>query len=109
MKIVRYMAAMLILISGIWHVILYVIVPEYHLLLMLIFGVIYVVTSLLLFKTRKIGIYFGLIFPLSALVGTLIQESDLKNLDSTARILLLIAVVVFICCAYLIMTRKKIT
>jgi hypothetical protein len=109
MKPVRYFAALLMLISGIWHVVLYFKVPEYHILLMLVFGVIYVVTCLLLFMTRKIGVYFGLIFPLGALVGTLVQESDLKSLDLTARILLLIAVVVFVCCAYLIMARKNTT
>jgi hypothetical protein len=109
MKAVRYIAALLMLISGIWHVVLYFKVPEYHLLLMVVFGTIYVVTSLLLFVTRKIGIYFGLIFPLSAIVGTALQESDLKSLDSTAKILLLIAVVVFVCCAYLIVARKKVT
>ena len=109
MKTIRYMAALLMLISGIWHVVLYFKVPEYHFLLILVFGVVYFVTSLLLFVTKKIGGYFGLTFPLIALVGTVVQTSDLKSLNLTAKILLLIAVVVVVCCAYLILARKKTT
>jgi hypothetical protein len=109
MKTIRYIAALLMLISGIWHVVLYFKVPEYHLLLILLFGIVYLVTSLLLSMTKKIGAYFGLIFPLMALVGTVVQTSDLKSLDLTARILLLIAVVVVVCCACLILARKKTT
>lgn len=106
MKTIRYFAALLMLISGVWHIVLYLKAPADFGIAALAFGILYVITGLLLFTPKKLGVYLGLI-PLVPLIMAPFMV-DLKNLDLTTTIILLIDLVVFICCAYILLKRTKI-
>ena len=107
MKTIRYIAALLMLVSGVWHIFLYIKSPAETGIAALAFGILYVVTGLLLFTPKMIGVYLGLI-PLVPLIMAPFMV-DLKKLDLTTIIILLIDLVVFVCCVCLLLRRKKTT
>ena len=105
MKTIRYLAALLLVISGIWHLALYFKAPDIWGIVALVFGIMYVIIGLLLFTPKKVGVYLGLI-PLIPLIAAPFMV-DLKSLDLTTALILLIDLVVVICCAYLLLKRNK--
>jgi len=105
MKTIRYFAALLMLISGVWHVALYLKTPADVGIVGLTFGVLYLITGLLLLRPKMIGVYLGLIPVVPLIMAPFMVKQDDLDLATTA--ILLIDLVVFVCCVYLIVNRKK--
>ncbi len=107
MKTIRYFAALLMLISGVWRLIDYFRISSDYGLLPLAFGVLYLLIGLLLLRPKMIGVYLGLLTFVPLILTPFVTGQ--KALDRATVILLLIDLVVFICCVYLILVRKKAT
>jgi len=107
MKTIRFLAAVLLVITGIWHVALFYRAPgDPNGLPLLIFGILYGLIGLFMFTPKIIWVYLGLIVPLIGMTMAFVKIG-MKNFDLTMRALMLIDIVVIVCCAYLILTRKK--
>jgi uncharacterized membrane protein HdeD (DUF308 family) len=107
MKNIRFVAALLMIISGALHIAMYFKAPhESGSLGMLAFGIIFAAVGLLLYMPNVYAVYLGLIFPIIGFTIALIILG-VKNLGYTMILLLLIDIVVVICCAYLIINKKK--
>jgi len=107
MKNIRYLAALLLVITGVLHIAGYITAPhDPGSLGMLAFGIIYGVTGLLLFTPRKYAVYMGLIFPIIGMTIAIIKFG-VKDLGYMMTLLLLIDVVVIVCCAYLLLSRGE--
>jgi len=108
MRTIRLIAAVLLVITGVWHTVLFLKAPgDPNNFPLLIFGIIYALTGILLFTPKMLWVYLGVIFPLIGITTASIKIG-VKNFDSTMTILILIDIVVIICCAYLVL-RKRIT
>jgi hypothetical protein len=105
MKTIRYFAALLMLISGVWHVALYFNAPADWGITALAFGVLYFIIGLLLLRPKMIGLYLGLL-PIVAVVAAPFMIG-VKNLSLIMSALLLMDLVVFVCCAFLILAGKS--
>jgi hypothetical protein len=107
MKTSRLTAAILLVITGIIHVVLFAKNPDDPAMTgMLVFGIIYGITGLLLFTAKKYPVYMGLIFPIIGLTLALIKFG-MPELVSIETLLHLIDIVVAICCAVLIIGFNK--
>jgi hypothetical protein len=105
MKTIRFFASLLMLISGVWHVALYFKAPAVWGITALAFGILYLIIGLLLLRPKMIGVYLGLI-PVVPLISAPFMVK-LKDLDPAMTALLLIDLVVFVCCVYLLLKRNK--
>ncbi len=105
MKTIRYFAALLMLVSGVWHVVLYFKAPDVWGITALVFGILYLIIGLLLLRPKMIGVYLGLIPVIPLISAPFIVKPE--DLDMTTTSILLIDLVVFVCCVYLILNRKK--
>ncbi|MCJ7446109.1 MAG: DUF308 domain-containing protein [Bacteroidales bacterium] len=107
MKTIRLLAGLLLVISGVLHIAMYFKVPnDPGSIGMLVFGIIYGLTGLLLFTPKMYPVYLGLIFPLIGMTVALIKFG-FPVLVSMMTLLYLIDVIVIICCVFLIVNRKK--
>ena len=107
MKTIRLFAALLLVVTGVLHLVLYIRAPnEPASLGMLVFGIIYAATGLFLFTKKMLAVYAGLSFPLIGMTSAIIKFG-IGDLVSMMSLLLLIDVVVISCCAYLILNRRK--
>ena len=107
MKAIRLFVALLLVATGVLHLVLYVKAPsEPASLGMLVFGIIYAATGLLLFTKKMLAVYAGLSFPLIGMTSAIIKFG-IKDLVSMMTLLLLIDVIAIGCCAYLILNRRK--
>jgi hypothetical protein len=106
MKTIRYIAALLMLISAVWHIVHYFSISGSHGLLPLLLGILYLIIGLLLLTPKMIGVYLGLI-PLVPVIMTLFA-ANVKNLGVATIIFMIIDLLVVICCAYLFIAKKKI-
>jgi len=108
MKNIRYVAAMLLIISGVLHIVLYSRTPhDPGIMGVLVFGIVYAAIGLLLFMPNRYALYLGLIFPIIGLIAALVKMG-IDNLDYMMILLLLIDIVVIICCAYLLIYRTRV-
>lgn len=106
MKTIRFLAAILLVITGVWHIALFFKASgDLDSLPLLIFGIIYVLIGIFLFTPKKLWVYLGLILPLIGMTMAIVKLG-LKNFDLTMWVLILIDVAVIICCGYLILRRK---
>ncbi|MBN1791025.1 MAG: hypothetical protein JW830_11050 [Bacteroidales bacterium] len=109
MKTIRFLAAILLVITGVWHVTLFFkATSDPNSIPLLIFGILYGLIGVFLFTPKMLWVYLGLIFPLIGMTMASIQMG-VKNFDLTMKVLILIDVIVIICCVYLILVRKKST
>jgi len=107
MKAIRFLAGILLLITGVLHVILYAKTPdEPGMIGYLVFGIIYALIGILLFTRNMYPVYLGLIFPLIGFIICLIKFG-FPVIVSIDTLLYVIDVVVIICCVILLMKRKK--
>jgi hypothetical protein len=108
MKNIRYVAAMLLIISGVLHIVLYFKTPHAPGIMgTLAFGIIFAAIGLLLFMPNRYAVYLGLIFPIIGMTSALV-EFGIENLGYMMILLLLIDIVVIICCGYLIINRARV-
>jgi uncharacterized membrane protein HdeD (DUF308 family) len=107
MKSIRLLAGILLLITGILHVVLYIKDPNVlGSIGLLIFGIIYAVTGILLFNRKIYPLYLGLIIPLIGMTLSIIKFG-IPDLISLLALFKLIGIIVIICCGYLLLNRKK--
>jgi uncharacterized membrane protein HdeD (DUF308 family) len=107
MKNIRYLAAILLIIAGVLHIVLYFKTPhDPGIMGVLAFGVIYAAIGLLLLMPNRYAVYLGLIFPIIGIISALVMIG-IHNLGYTMILLLLIDIVVIICCGYLLINRSK--
>lgn len=108
MKNIRYVAAMLLIISGVLHIVLYFRTPhDPGIMGVLAFGIVYAAIGLLLFMPNRYALYLGLIFPIIGLIAGLVKIG-IDNLGSMMILPLMIDIMVIICCGYLLINRTKV-
>jgi hypothetical protein len=108
MKTIRYFAALLLLVTGVLHLLPMFTVPrDTNALPMLVFAIAYLATGVLLILNKKISEVLGIVFPLIGLaVGFIVV--GLKNWNTMLTIMFIIDAVVVICCIILLLNRKKV-
>jgi uncharacterized membrane protein HdeD (DUF308 family) len=107
MKPIRLLAGILLLITGILHVVLYIKTPNGPGSIgLLIFGIIYAVLGILLFNRKIYPLYLGLIIPLIGMTLSIIKFG-IPDLISLLALFKVIGIIVVICCGYLLLNRKK--
>ncbi len=108
MKTIRYFAGILMLITGIMHLLPIFNVPrDPNALPMFAFGIVYFTIGVLLILNKKISRILGIVFPLIGL-ATGFFVVGLKNWDIMLTIMFIIDAVVVICCTALLLNRKKV-
>ncbi len=102
MKTIRLLAGMLLLISGILHIVAYFQAPgNQGSIPVLSFGVIYMIVGLLLFNSKRYPVYLAIVVPLIGMTLSLIKFGipELVSLSALFKILEISAV---ICCIVLL-------
>jgi uncharacterized membrane protein HdeD (DUF308 family) len=107
MKTIRYFAALLLLGTGVMHLLPIFKVPrDPNALPMLAFGVIFFTIGVLLILNKNISRLLGIIFPLIGLaVGFFVV--GLNKWDTMLTIMFIIDAVVVICCIALLLNKNK--
>jgi hypothetical protein len=105
MKIIRYSAAVLMLLTAILHFLPMFKVPrDPNAMPMLAFGIAYFAVGVLLILDKSISRILGIVFPLIGLaVGFFVV--GFNNWDAMLTFMFLIDAVVVICCIVLLMNR----
>ena len=107
MRTIRLLAGILLLITGILHVVLYIKTPDDPGSIgLLIFGIIYAVIGFLLFNKKIYPVYLGLFIPLIGMTLSIIKFG-IPNLISMLALFKLIGIIEIICCGYLLLKYKK--
>ena len=102
MKTIRLLAGLLLLISGVLHLIVYFQAPQNPGSIgILVFGVIYCFTGLLLFNRKKYLIYLGIFVPLIGMSLSLIKFGIPEVISMSALFKLLEIIAVVFCCIIL--------
>ncbi len=108
MKQIRILAGILLLITGVLHVVLYIQDPDVPGSIgLLIFGIVYAGIGILLFNRKKYPLYLGLIIPLIGMTLSIIKFG-IPELMSLLALFKLIGLIVIICCGYLLLRRGKV-
>ena len=106
MKTIRLIAGLLLVISGVLHIVMYLKTQnDPGSIGTLIFGIIYATTGLLLFSKQKYPVYLAVIFPLTGMTISLIKFG-FPDLTSLMALLVLIDILVISGCGYILLTRK---
>ena len=107
MKTIRLLAALLILLSGILHIILYFQNPgKDGSIGILGFGVIYCITGALLFNTRKYPVYLGIFVPLIGMTLSLVKFG-IPELISMSALFKLLGLSAVVCCLFILSGGRK--
>ena len=107
MRTIRLLAGVLLLISGILHIVAYFQAPDSPgSIPVLLFGIFYMIIGALLFNRKKYPLYFAIIVPLIGMTLSLIKFGipELISLSALWKVLEIIAV---ICCILLLIKRRK--
>lgn len=108
MKTIRLLTGILLLITGVLHVVSYIRDPNVSGSIgLLIFGILYAVIGILLFNRHNYPLYLGLIIPLIGMTLSIIKFG-IPELISFLALFKLIGLIVIICCGYLLLNRKGI-
>ena len=106
MRPIRYTAALLILLAGVLHLLpVFTASHDTRSLVMLVFGILYVATGILLLLDLRYSALPGIIFPMMGIVTGFFIIGN--NLNPLLAFLFVIDVVVVICCIFLFVKRKK--
>ena len=107
MKTIRYFAALLMLVTGVLHILPMFGEPrDPNALPMLVFGIVYLAVGVLLIFKIRFSEILGIVFPLIGL-GTGFFVVGLKNWDTVLSILFIIDAIVVICCIVLLLNKNK--
>ena len=107
MKQLRYLAASLMVITGILHVIpIFKELGDPNALPMLAFGIGYLAIGVLLFLNKRIGIIIGIILPMIGL-GIGFIEIGIENWDTMLSVMFLIDAIVIISCIILLLKKNR--
>jgi hypothetical protein len=109
MKTIRFFAALLLVITGVWHSSLFFkAMNDPDSLPLLIFGILYALIGVMMFTPKVLWVYLGMILPIIGMILAFVKIG-MKNFDLTMKSLMLIDLVVIFCCVYVLLTRKKTT
>ncbi len=105
-KGIRFLAASLLMLTGIIHLALAVLATGTAMVPLALFGVLYVIIGIGLFTGRRLFSYLGVIIPL---VGACVGAYSCIVMTPETIMLLLIAIdiAVILCCCYLILHKKS--
>jgi len=107
MKTIRYLAALLLVITGVLHVLpMFKEIRDPNAVPMLGFGIVYFIIGVLLFMDKKFARILGIVFPLIGL-GVGFGVVGLKNWDAMLSIMFIIDAVVVIGCLILLLDKNK--
>ncbi len=107
MKTLRYVAALLLILTGLLHALTFFYdLQDANALLMLAFGILYFAIGIILFLNLKIAPALGIIFPLLG-IGAGVFVIGVKHTDMMLEIMFVIDVLVIFCCSFIFyrMTR----
>jgi len=107
MRTIRLLAGILLLISGILHIVGYFQAPDSPgSIPVFSFGVIYMIVGALLFNRQKYPVYLAIIVPVIGMILSLIKLGipELISLSALFKVLEIVAVV---CCIVLLIKSKK--
>jgi hypothetical protein len=107
MKPIRYLAAGLLLLTGVLHILPMFKTPsDPNSLPMLGFGVVYFIVGVLLLLKVKYDSLLGIIFPVIGLLTGFVVVG-IKNWDAMLTFMFLIDAVVAACCLILVLNKNK--
>ena len=107
MKSVRLLAGMLLLISGILHIVAYFKAPESQgSIPVLAFGVIYMIVGILLFNSKKYPLYLGIFVPLTGMILSLIKFG-IPEMISLSALFKVLEIVAIICCLVVLFRSNR--
>lgn len=107
MKTIRLLAGILLIINGILHIVLYLQTSNNAGSIgILAFGIIYIITGLLLFNKNKYLVYLGIIIPIIGMSLSFIKFG-VPELISLSALFKVIGLLVIVCCIYIIVNQKK--
>jgi uncharacterized membrane protein HdeD (DUF308 family) len=108
MKIIRLLAGILLIINGVLHLVLYLQTSNTAGSNgFLAFGIIYVITGLLLFNKKRYPIYLGIIIPIIGMSLSMIKFG-VPELISLSALFKAIGLIVIIFCCFILVNLKKI-
>jgi len=108
MKTIRLLAGILLVINGILHIVLYLQTSNNAGSIgIFAFGIIYIITGLLLFNKKKYPVYLGIIIPIIGMSLSFIKFG-VPELISLSALFKVIGLLVIVCCSYIIVNQKKI-
>jgi len=102
MKTIRYLAGFLILLNGILHIYLYFTAPENT--GVLVFGVLYSITGLLLFNSKKYPLYLGIFIPIIGMTLSFIKFG-IPELLSMLALFKLLGIAAVVCCCIILLNK----
>ncbi len=106
MKTIRLLAGLLLLVSGILHIIVYFQAPQNPGSIgILVFGVIYCLTGLLLFNKKNYPVYLGISVPLIGMTLSLIKFG-IPELISMSALFKLLEIIAVVCCCFLLVRKE---
>jgi uncharacterized membrane protein HdeD (DUF308 family) len=106
MKTIRQIAGILLLLNGVLHIVEYINNSNNPGSIgILIFGVIYIITGLLLFNKKSYSVYLGLIIPIIGMTLSIIKFG-VPELISLSALFKLIGLIVICCCGYILINQK---
>jgi prepilin signal peptidase PulO-like enzyme (type II secretory pathway) len=108
MKNIRFLAAVLMTISGILHIISYFLYPDYSASVgVLMYGIFYLIIGyLLLFSSSLYPLVLGIILPLTGFVLSIIKFG-VPDLFSLSALFKAFSLLTIICCIYLLAKKKR--
>jgi len=107
MKTIRLLAGILLLVSGVLHIVAYFQAPESPgSIPVLAFGIIYMIVGALLFNRKRYPLYLAIIVPFIGMTLSLIKFGipELISLSALFKVLEIIAVV---CCVVILVKSQK--
>jgi uncharacterized membrane protein HdeD (DUF308 family) len=107
MKIIRFIAGLLLVINGILHIFEYTNISENSGSIgVLIFGIIYIIIGVLLFSKNLYPVYLAIIIPIIGMTLSLIKFGA-PELLSLSALFKFIGLIVVICCVFVLVNYKK--
>ncbi len=107
MRSIRYIAALLLILTGVLHAqSVFTVQQDAHTLPLLAFGIVYFTIGIMLMRDMKISAALGIIFPLLG-IGTGFFVIGLQNWTTMLGILFAIDAIVVLCCIVLFIKKTK--
>lgn len=107
MKTLRLLAGILILLSGVLHIYLYLKTPgDNGNMGILVFGLIYLITGLLLFNSRKYPLYLGVFVPIIGMTLSFIKFG-IPEIFSLSALFKLLGTTAVVCCLIVLFKKPK--
>jgi uncharacterized membrane protein HdeD (DUF308 family) len=107
MKTIRQIAGLLLLLNGVLHIVEYINTSNNPGGIgILVFGVIYIISGILLFNKKLYPVYLGLIIPIIGMTLSIIKFG-VPELISLSALFKVIGLIVVCCCGYILVNRKK--